>query len=913
MRTLKMVTKAATVVAGIVFWSCLPSVADTYAYKVQYLQSSGAQYIDTGIVPTSNTMARVKYEYLAANGSYDMIAGCTADRYYPVSLNTKDPLKERHVYHGTAFNDNQTVLTVHTVVFNDAQHRVYKDDRLVTTFNQTFSTERNCFLFASNNAGSPNYYSTARIYWFEFVDSSTDEVLRRFIPVVDNEDRPAMFDEIEEKLYYNLGSGDDLIAGPREGVEKMWYLVEYLESNGNQWIDTGVFATSKVETVVGYKFTAETQPSLAMICGSQSSSKYYPVSLNSTSGMDERYAFDSKTIKQMHTALQHHEIDFNDAGGNVFVDGKYLDTISAATINGFKSATAPIYLFATSQTGPKAGYKSKSRIYHCEIYNGGAPQREFMPAVALDGNGTYSPCMHDRVFVTNCFNKGTGAFVVGRIISPEVPLKLAARGITPSDGLKVLEFTERPSYGTVFTVDDAYANDFDVEVRSDGVYTVAKGTGGDAANVISITGSTSAQFSTNAMPTCASVVLSGTISLDADCDWTGLGSLVIPDGVTIDLNGHKLHLSGFTCLPGSTVVITDSTVNHGELHVTVAENDVLLNDRITLSGSLRLVKHGAGVFVAAKMHQTYAGGTDVDEGVLRIANKDKEAGYRAELGDAHSEVRIGNGAELLINGYVNQEFIYTFDGGTLVSAVAPKNVYRQIGNIVNFAGDGTVTGKDQAFMVGGYNPSTINMNGNTLHVHLDLGKPFTICNATFVDEGTISGTLGWVKIDYHPCVGTNLTLRFPTVTGGLELDKNFTVSNFVSHTQNYHQGNDQSALTVLGTFTPAEEGRTVFPNMVLADGSTIDLSEMGDVPTLPTTCTSGSHTRKMSFADNATINVKLGDRHISNDVPIVGWETPPENLSGLKFVRTDSGRVHSLSKRSNGLYLVKRGTIVLVK
>ena len=55
------------------------------------------------------------------------------------------------------------------------------------------------------------------------------------------------------------------------------------------------------------------------------------------------------------------------------------------------------------------------------------------------------PACMNRISVTNRFNKGTGAFTVGRIISPDVPLKLADRGITPSNGLNVLPFTERPS------------------------------------------------------------------------------------------------------------------------------------------------------------------------------------------------------------------------------------------------------------------------------------------------------------------------------------------------------------------------------------------------------------------------------------------------------------------------------------
>ena len=38
-----------------------PALADTYAYKVQYLQSSGVQHINTGVVPDRNTMFRGSY------------------------------------------------------------------------------------------------------------------------------------------------------------------------------------------------------------------------------------------------------------------------------------------------------------------------------------------------------------------------------------------------------------------------------------------------------------------------------------------------------------------------------------------------------------------------------------------------------------------------------------------------------------------------------------------------------------------------------------------------------------------------------------------------------------------------------------------------------------------------------------
>ena len=100
-----------------------------------------------------------------------------------------------------------------------------------------------------------------------------------------------------------------------------------------------------------------------------------------------------------------------------------------------------------------------------------------------DANGDPVPCMYERCGETNHYNKGTGTFKVGRIISHEVVLDLSARNDLAA-GLKVLSFEERPSYGTVFTLDAATAAVYDATVGVDGVYLATKGTGGDRKSVV---------------------------------------------------------------------------------------------------------------------------------------------------------------------------------------------------------------------------------------------------------------------------------------------------------------------------------------------------------------------------------------------------------------------------------------------
>ena len=96
--------------------------------------------------------------------------------------------------------------------------------------------------------------------------------------------------------------------------------------------------------------------------------------------------------------------------------------------------------------------------------------------------------------------------------------------------------------------------------------------------------------------------------------------------------------------------------------------------------------------------------------------------------------------------------------------------------------------------------------------------------------------------------------------------------------------------------------------MVLADGATFDLSEMGSIATFQTTSANGNN--ELSFEDNATIAIRLGGNHVSN--PLVSWATAPANLDTLKFVKAEGESGYSLEVKDNGLY-ASRGFMIIVE
>ena len=105
--------------------------------------------------------------------------------------------------------------------------------------------------------------------------------------------------------------------------------------------------------------------------------------------------------------------------------------------------------------------------------------------------------------------------------------------------------------------------------------------------------------------TFAAAVVNVSAALSSDCDWGGMS---VPMSGVIDLKGHNLTVGQLT----GTYEITDSTANGGELRVNCT-SDSVKPETVVLSGSLKLVKTGAGTL-------TWGGGTFVTTNPILVTN-----------------------------------------------------------------------------------------------------------------------------------------------------------------------------------------------------------------------------------------------------------------------------------------------------
>lgn len=325
----------------------------------------------------------------------------------------------------------------------------------------------------------------------------------------------------------------------------------------------------------------------------------------------------------------------------------------------------------------------------------------------------------------------------------------------------------------------------------------------------------------------------------------------------------------------------------GELHVTVPEGSTLENSTVSLTGNLKLVKEGAGTFVATKNNQTYSGGTDVIGGELQDGDYD----YLAVFGNAGA-ITVGPEGRFNLVKAGNYFYPVVGAGGVIYSSVGHGGDARTMPSLTLTA-DSVIDATKTMSLAGdvmssGFNyPSALDLGGHTLDVSIGAGQIFRLKNndatngtvrvtscgsggiVSFIDTGVRAATVdfnlfGDVRA-YCPVTVHDLTFRAGTVCN----DGTYTIA-------------------VNGTFKTAV---TTMPNVQLQNGSTFDLRDWA------TAFETGS---ALSFADGATVNLDLTGRRLTNGIYVVTWETTPANLESLTF-KAVSHAALSLLVRDDGI------------
>ena len=195
---------------------------------IEYLESTGNDpcYINTGIRPNYNTTKiEVDAVFHRATGKYGTLAALFGVRKYPTyAVGILD----------NGGNDGQDFILGSNRNFNSNVAFSWGSRNLFVLSKYSFSINNTVFSYTSNNDfGQSNYemymfawndsyqsgtayprptgFAKAQIYSAKIYDN--DVLVRDFIPVLDSNNVPCMYDKVEHKFYYNAGTGQ-FIAGP---------------------------------------------------------------------------------------------------------------------------------------------------------------------------------------------------------------------------------------------------------------------------------------------------------------------------------------------------------------------------------------------------------------------------------------------------------------------------------------------------------------------------------------------------------------------------------------------------------------------------------------------------------------------------------------------------------------------------
>ena len=399
------------------------------ATRVEYLESSGTQWIDTGVNLYSNDTVVAEYEYpnpIVGKNNYLFGVykqGMTAG--YFDSNSGSCPLRFQKT-NGSASANTETGInatpgarqTVTMRIASDATSTVVSDSGealfsggLSGTILQDATAP--LALFTVNISGSPStqYTSAAKIYSLRIFDK--DNALRLdFVPCTDGNGNPAMYDRVSGYYFHNGGTGSfstgATMATPLLAIassatvstadygEPDAYL-DYVEATGAQYIDSECYLASNSVIVAEYAFSnpsAKTSDYLFGLfrCG-MTASFFYSSGTNKFWKANEGSSASTTSTELSPVQGARQTVTMRLGSGTSTVVSAFGETLYSCVLSGTisQNATRPLFIFALNNQGSfDTRYTSAAKIHSFRIYDGeGNLVRHFLPCLKNNIAGLY--------------------------------------------------------------------------------------------------------------------------------------------------------------------------------------------------------------------------------------------------------------------------------------------------------------------------------------------------------------------------------------------------------------------------------------------------------------------------------------------------------------------------------------------
>lgn len=194
----------------------LREIKNMYVPKIQqieYLESTGTQYIDTEFKHNNNTRFVTLLSFQSVS-EWSYPFGAFGDSNKRSIFALESDYEERiysyygYIYSKKSFNQKVKLNYLYNIDFNKNTHTI--NDTSIVHDTSNFSSIYNTFIFASSTYDDrPISNNKVRCYYFQIYDNGT--LVRDFIPVRIGT-KGYMLDKVSGELYGNSGTGDFVLG-----------------------------------------------------------------------------------------------------------------------------------------------------------------------------------------------------------------------------------------------------------------------------------------------------------------------------------------------------------------------------------------------------------------------------------------------------------------------------------------------------------------------------------------------------------------------------------------------------------------------------------------------------------------------------------------------------------------------------
>jgi len=358
-----------------------------YTKLVEYIESSGTQWINTWFSPTNkNVRIEVTYRFVSlptgTDRKYVFGESYTIDNtnvrlQYSVGADCFIGFGNKHVA-GVPFKSYDTDTT-HTIVCSNGvfslDGQTLAEADLSDASLSTTDTNHPVYLFGHNVGGTANYLSSIRLYsckiWYQ------GRLVRDFLPVsLTNGTTVCLYNTVNGSFYTNSGSGS-FTAGPDVTAYRK---AAYIESDRTALINTGHTPTDKTELEIQFAFTKLLDDKRYVFGvygdnGGRFQFSYGPTSTGCFLGYGGAY---TNSVAGIPYNTAKHVMKYVLNEGFVF-DGSVVDATPTILTN-WEGTGKSIYLGALNANGNvNTNYIPPIRIYYCKIWEGGELVRDMVP------------------------------------------------------------------------------------------------------------------------------------------------------------------------------------------------------------------------------------------------------------------------------------------------------------------------------------------------------------------------------------------------------------------------------------------------------------------------------------------------------------------------------------------------------